>query len=38
MFKRGELPGKLTVKKLFGWLDKSYNKEYWERLEQNWRQ
>ena len=28
MFRRGELPGRLTVKKLFGWLDKRYNEEY----------
>jgi len=27
-FRRGELPGRLTVKKLFGWLDKRYNEEY----------
>ena len=27
-FKRGELLGRLTVKKLFGWLDKRYDKEY----------
>jgi len=25
------------VRKLFGWLDKRYNKEYWARLERNWR-
>jgi len=22
---------------LFGWLDKRYNKEYWAKLERNWR-
>jgi len=33
MFRRGELPGRFTVKKLFGWSDKRYNKEYWGRLE-----
>ena len=27
-----------TARKLFGWLDKRYNKEYWARLERNWRQ
>ena len=37
MFRRGELPGWFTAKKLFGWLDKQYNKEYWGRLERNWR-
>jgi len=37
MFKRGELPEWFTARKLFGWLDKRYNKEYWARLERNWR-
>ena len=36
-FRRGELPGRLTVKKLFGWLDKRYNEEYQGRLEWNWK-
>jgi len=27
-FRRGELPGKFMVRKLFGWLDKRYNQEY----------
>jgi len=35
VFKRGELPGRFTAKKLFGWLDKRYDKEYWERLDRN---
>ena len=26
-----------TAKKLFGWSDKTYDKEYWGRLERNWR-
>jgi len=26
------------VKKLSSWSDKRYNKEYWARLERNWRQ
>jgi len=26
------------ARKLFGWSDKRYNKEYWARLERNWRQ
>jgi len=38
MFKRGELPGQFTARKLFRWLDKRYNEEYWTRLERNWRQ
>jgi len=32
------LPGRFTAKKLFGWSDKKYDKEYWGRLERNWRQ
>ena len=38
MFRRGELPGRFTARKLFGWSDKRYNQEYWGRLERNWRQ
>jgi len=34
-FRREELLGRFTVKKLFGWLDKRYDKEYWGRLEWN---
>jgi len=26
------------ARKLFGWLDKRYNEEYWGRLQRNWRQ
>jgi len=37
-FRRGELPGRFIVRKLFGWSDKRYDKEYWTRLERNWRQ
>ena len=32
-FRRGELPGQFTAKKLFGWSDKQYDREYWGRLE-----
>jgi len=32
-FRRGELPGRFTARKLFGWSDKRYDQEYWERLE-----
>jgi len=35
IFRRGELPGQFTARKLFGWSDKKYNEEYWERLERN---
>ena len=37
MFKRGELLGQFTARKLFGWSDKRYDEEYWARLERNWR-
>ena len=37
MFKREELPGRFTARKLFGWSDKRYDQEYWSRLERNWR-
>jgi len=36
-FRRGELPGRFMAKKLFGWSNKRYDKEYWTRLERNWR-
>ena len=36
MFRREELPGKFTAKKLFGQMNKRYDQEYWERLERNW--
>jgi len=34
-FRREDLPGRFMARKLFGWLDKRYNQEYWERLEKN---
>ena len=34
-FWRGELPGRFMAKRLFGWTDKRYDKEYWARLERN---
>jgi len=36
-FRRRELPGRFIARKLFGWLDKRYDKEYWMKLERNWR-
>ena len=36
-FRRGELPGRFTAKKLYGWSDKRYNQEYWGKLERNWK-
>jgi len=35
IYKRGELPGRFMARKLFGWSDKRYNQEYWERLKRN---
>jgi len=37
IFRRGELPGRFTAKKLYGWSDKRYDQEYWGRMEKNWR-
>ena len=37
-FRRGELPRRFMARKLFKWLDKRYDQEYWGRLERNWRQ
>ena len=34
-FQRRELLGRFMARKLFGWLDKRYDKEYWARLERN---
>jgi len=36
-FQQGELPGRFTAKKLYGWLDKQYDQEYWGRMEKNWK-
>ena len=37
-FRREELPKRFTVKKLFRQLNKRYNKDYWGKLERNWKQ
>ena len=37
IFRRGELLGRFTVRKLYGWTDKRYDKKYWARLKRNWR-
>ena len=29
MFRKGELPGRFTARKLFGWSNKRYDQEYW---------
>ena len=36
-FGREELPERFTARKLFGQSDKRYDKEYWAKLERNWR-
>jgi len=36
-FRREELLGRFTTRKLFGWSDKWYDQEYWRRLERNWK-
>ena len=38
IFRRGELLERFTARKLFRWLDKRYNQEYWRRLEKNQKQ
>jgi len=34
-FRRGELPGKYTVKTLYGWDDEKFEEEYLRKLERN---
>ena len=34
---RGGFPGWHTTRRLFGWSDREYDKQYWQRLERNWR-
>ena len=36
-FRRGELPGKFTVKMLYGWDNGKFEEEYLRKLERNWR-
>ena len=35
---RGGFPGRYTARKLYGWSDGEYDKQYWQRLERNWKQ
>ena len=35
-FRRRELPGRYTVKLLYGWDNKKFDKEYLKKLERNW--
>ena len=36
-YRRMELPGKYTVKLLYGWDDRKFEEEYLNKLERNWR-
>jgi len=36
-FRKGELPGKFTVKMLYGWDNGKFEEEYLRKLERNWR-
>ena len=36
-FRRGELPGKYTVKILYRWDDGMFEEEYLRKLERNWK-
>ena len=33
-----ELPGRCMAKLLYRWGNKKYNREYWRKIEANWRQ
>ena len=34
---RGGFPGRYAARRLFGWSDREYDCQYWQRLERNWR-
>jgi len=36
-YRRMELPGKFTVKILYGWDDQRFKEEYLNKLERNWK-
>ena len=36
-FRRGELPGKFTVKMLYGWDNGKFKEEYLRKLKRNWK-
>jgi len=36
-YQKGMFPGRFAAKKLYGWDNKKYNREYWNRIERNWR-
>jgi len=33
---RGMSLGRFATRKLYGWDDKRYDREYWNRIERNW--
>ena len=35
---RGGFPGWYAARRLFGWSDREYDRQYWQRLEKNWKQ
>ena len=35
---KGELPGRYIAKLLYRWDNKKFDREYWRRLERNWKQ
>ena len=35
---RGGFPRRYAARRLFGWSDGEYDRQYWQRLERNWRQ
>jgi len=35
-WKRG-FPGRFTAGKLYGWNNRRYDREYWDRMDRNWR-
>ena len=37
IFRREDLPGRFTARKLYGWTNKKYDEKYQVRLERNWR-
>ena len=34
---RGGFPGQYAARRLFRWSDGEYNRQYWQRLERNWK-
>ena len=36
-YSRGGFSRQYTARRLYGWSDGEYSKQYWQRLERNWR-